>query len=419
MSHWLLPPPLFNPILSPQPLTPVEVLAGPFGLLAFVPLAPVVLLVARWRPRTALCSATLVWMLATLHVATTLVILAALGVAVAWILLLQMLRRRGRLTERSMIGLVWLGLHALGLLAWWPVHELWYPSRMAVFHAAGLAYLMVRLIAWGVEAARGPETPTRLADTVCWLLYAPCMRLGPVMRREPFLARLIAWEPRCGPAWRPALKRLGLFVLGGAALAVIGRQVPRVLTGGDFFAVPEAYTTGALLRVFYLVPIQVYLLLWTYNELAAALGHALGLPVDDNFNWLPRATSVRDFWRRWHITLGAWLRDYLYIPLGGNRKRVILNYFAIFAYCGVWHGASWSFLGWGLSQGAALSVQRAWDRLVERLNWRARLRGPVWTAVCWLLTMHYQLATVLMFVDFEHLTGRLVGELLRRAGLPI
>jgi alginate O-acetyltransferase complex protein AlgI len=138
--------------------------------------------------------------------------------------------------------------------------------------------------------------------------------------------------------------------------------------------------------------------------------------VDNNFDWLPRATSVRDFWRRWHITLGAWLREYLYIPLGGNRRHVYWNYLIVFGYCGIWHGPSWSFLAWGLSQAAALSVQRVWDRLTRRLGWPERPGGPVWIVLSWLVTMHFQLATVMVFVDFDHLGMRLFGELLHRLG---
>ena len=198
-------------------------------------------------------------------------------------------------------------------------------------------------------------------------------------------------------------------------LGFVGGQIPHVAAGtADFFAAPEDYTTSELLRTFYLVPIQIYMLLWTYNELAAALGLWVGIRVDNNFNWLPLATSVRDFWRRWHITLGSWLRNSIYIPLGGNRRHTTLNYVAVFGYCGVWHGASWSFVGWGLSQTLALTVQRGWDNLRRRLGWEPRPASVGWMALCWLLTMHYQLATIIVFVDFERLGLGLLGELLRR-----
>jgi D-alanyl-lipoteichoic acid acyltransferase DltB (MBOAT superfamily) len=289
---------------------------------------------------------------------------------------------------------------------------------MAVLHNIGVAYLFLRLIAWGVDFARGPQDRVRLTDTICWLLYPPCMRLGPVLLRQDFLERLDAWKPASRAPWRQIGKRFGLFVVGVAGLGVVMRYVPVIAPGtASFFAAPRAYTTGELLRVFYLVPIQVYLLLWSYNELAVALSLWVGIRVDDNFDWLPRATSVRDFWRRWHVTVGRWLRDYVYIPLGGNRGLVPLNYAAVFGFCAVWHGASWSFVAWGASQAFALALQRWWDLLRQRLGWQGQPAGGWWTALCWLVTMHYQIATIVVFVDFHHRGGRLFHALWQRLAL--
>ncbi len=421
------PGPLFNLITQGGSLSPDEfrwvVFAGPFGLVGFLPLVPIVLLIARGRRprgadtaklgRAALIGGALVWMVATLQYRATLVLLGGLAAAAAWVVGLGALRRRGRLGERGMIALVWIGLHVLILPLWWKAQQPWYPSPMAVLHYAGFAYLLLRLIAWGVDVARNPGLPLRLVDTICWLLYPPCMRLGPVMLREPFLERLDAWDPRRSPALRAGAKRFALFALGVGGIALGARGWGWVTSAGDFFAHPEACSTAQLAAGVYLVAIQTYLLLWTYNELAAALALWIGIPVDNNFDWVPLATSIRDFWRRWHITLGTWLRNYVYIPLGGNRRHVALNYGAVFGYCGLWHGASWSFLAWAAMQTVALTVQRGWDR------WRGYAGGPRrtpvhWTALCWLLTMHFQIATILVFCDFEHLGLRVFRELLWR-----
>ncbi|MFQ5806565.1 MAG: MBOAT family O-acyltransferase, partial [Phycisphaerae bacterium] len=270
-------------------------------------------------------------------------------------------------------------------------------------------------IAWGVDLARNPRDPLRPADTTCWLLYPPCMRLGPVLLRREFLERLDAWKPSSPVPWKEVGQRFGLFALGVAGLAVVSRNVPLVQAGApDFFSTPQHYSTGELVRVFYLVPIGIYLLLWTYNELAAALALWIGIPVDNNFDWLPRATSVREFWRRWHVTLGRWLREYIYIPLGGSRGFVPLHYAAVFGFCAVWHGASWSFVAWGASQTLALTVQRWWDQAREWLGWRGRPTGGWRTLFCWLTTMHFQIATIVIFVDFDHRAGRLFCELWQR-----
>ena len=416
----MLPQALFNPLTAPPaaPLTGPEVAAGPYGLLVFLLLVPCLRLVARFRRRTALMGCGLVWLVTTLGPVATPIFLGGVLAGGGWVLGLGALRRRERIGPRTMITLVWLGLHALILPVWWFPSADWYgwqPSRMPILHNIGFAYFVLRFIAWGRRLAQQPREPWRLMDTLCWVLYPPCMRLGPVLLRETFLERLDAWDPAARPDWREVGRRLGLFVLGAVTLGVVLHNTPpRVIDGQSFFDAPGAYITADLLTLVYLVPIQIYLLLWTYNELAAGLAAWVGIRVDDNFCWLPLATSVRDFWRRWHVTVGAWLRSCIYIPLGGNRGWVWLNYVLVFGYVGVWHGPSWSFVAWGLSQAAALIVQRQWDRLREKWGWAGRPSSAVWTAVSWLLTVHYAIITIVMFTDFDHLGTRLFAELLRR-----
>jgi D-alanyl-lipoteichoic acid acyltransferase DltB (MBOAT superfamily) len=416
------PEPLFSPYTAPpdQMLTGWEIVASPFGLLFFLPLIPVLRIVARARPRAALIGGGLVWMVATASPGSTLIILAGLAVAVAWLLVLRALRRRERIGPRLMIALVWLGLCALVLPLWWyPICDWygWQGSRLAVLHAAGIAYFLLRLIAWGVDLAHHPADALRPLETICWLLYPPCMRLGPVLLRRTFLERFDGWNPGAPVPWKDVLQRAGLLVIGGFLLAVVTKQIPVVSAQTpeiNFFATPGAYATGRLLRVFYLIPLQAYLALWTYNELAACLSYWVGIRVDNNFDWLPRAVSVRDFWRRWHVTVGHWMRDYIYIPLGGGHGLPLVRIFAVFAFVGVWHGASWSFLAWGAAQALALSVQRLWDQARKRLHARINPTGAWWTVVCWLLTMHFAIATIVMFMDFEHCGRRILGELWRR-----
>ena len=414
------PPPLFNPITAPadQYLTFWEILAGPYGLIAFLPLIPLVRLLARRDKRAALLSGGFLWMLATVGPTATAIVPAACTVAGAWILGLGRLVASRRLSPRGMSALVWLGLSAMLFPLWWYPQWTWYgwnvPSRMAVLHNLGFAYFYLRLIAWGCDRARRPDEPVRPWETLCWLMYPPCMRLGPVLLRTQFLERFDAWRPDARPPWKVIAQRCAWFLLGGVLLAVLMKNMPHPIADGDFFSTPERYSTGKLVRAFYFAPIQVYLLLWIYNELAAALSYWVGLRVDNNFDLLPTAVSVRDFWRRWHVTVGAWLRNYVYIPLGGNRRHTMLNNAAVFGFCAVWHGASWSFVGWAASQVFALQVQRGWDRVVARAGWQEKLRSRWWTIFCWLLTMHYQIATIVMFVDFDHLGIRLFKELWRR-----
>jgi len=411
---------LFNPLTAPPtaPLTWYEILASPFGLVAFLPLAPLVRLAARRHRRAALIAGGLLWLIATLGPVATLIFLAGVSAGAAWVLALWTLRRRGRISAGPMIGLVWTGLHLLALPVWWFPGADWYgwqPSRLPLLHNIGFAYFLLRFIAWGHGLARDPRQPLRLTDTVCWILYPPCMRLGPLLLRDGFLERFDAWNPAARTDWPLVLRRLAQFLVGMTILGFVASNTPRTVPGGpSFFAAPENYSTDKLLRIVYLLPLQVYLLLWSYNELAAGLAAWVGIRVDDNFNWLPAATSIREFWRRWHVTVGAWLRNYIYIPLGGNRGPVWLHYLAVFAYVGVWHGPSWSFSAWAWAQALALILQRQWDRLRARIGWLARPAGPVWTLLSWLLTMHYAVITIVVFTDIDYCGVRLFRELLAR-----
>lgn len=119
--------------------------------------------------------------------------------------------------------------------------------------------------------------------------------------------------------------------------------------------------------------LQIYFDFSGYSDMAIGLGRMFGFRFLENFNYPYSAQSLQEFWRRWHISLSSWFRDYLYIPLGGNRGselRTYGNLFIVFVLCGLWHGASWNFLVWGIFHGAILSIERfGLSRLIERC-WR-------------------------------------------------
>jgi alginate O-acetyltransferase complex protein AlgI len=107
--------------------------------------------------------------------------------------------------------------------------------------------------------------------------------------------------------------------------------------------------------------LQIYFDFSGYTDMAVGLGRMFGFRFPENFNYPYIATSIQDFWRRWHMSLSAWFRDYVYIPLGGNRTstgRMYVNLVLVFFLCGLWHGASWTFVVWGLYHGAFLVIER-------------------------------------------------------------
>ena len=192
------------------------------------------------------------------------------------------------------------------------------------------------------------------------------------------------------------------------------QNIPQPRGGVNVLATPQAYATGELIRLFYLAPMTAYFLMWTYNELALALSMWVGIRVDSNFNRLPLATSVREFWLRWHITVGRWAFKYIYFPIGGNRGLVPLHYLAVFLAVAVWHGAGWSGLIWGMSQGVAMSVVWWFYNFRRKRGWEDRPSGPAWAATCWFVTMHYQLATIVIGLDPHYFGMRILPELFSR-----
>jgi alginate O-acetyltransferase complex protein AlgI len=128
------------------------------------------------------------------------------------------------------------------------------------------------------------------------------------------------------------------------------------------FKSPETYSSGTLWLAAICYAAQIYCDFSGYTDMAVGTAHAFGFRLPRNFNLPYFASSIADFWRRWHITLATWMRDYVYIPLGGSRvsgPRTYFNMIATFALCGLWHGAAWQFLIFGFYHGVLLSLERA------------------------------------------------------------
>jgi alginate O-acetyltransferase complex protein AlgI len=140
-----------------------------------------------------------------------------------------------------------------------------------------------------------------------------------------------------------------------------------------FKAAPGQLSTGAAWFGLACYTMQIYFDFSGYSDMALGLGKLFGFSFSENFNYPYIATSIQDFWRRWHISLSTWFRDYLYIPLGGNRgsnARTHFNLLTVFFLCGLWHGASWTFLLWGVYHGFFLILERHIGAQRLRAGWR-------------------------------------------------
>ena len=244
----------------------------------------------------------------------------------------------------------------------------------------GISFFTFQAISYVVDVYRGETRAASLLDVAILQAFFPHLVAGPIVRANELLPQLrTPRDPRAvlaGPA-------IFLIVGGLIKKTVVADELARRVVD-PVYSDPAAHSSAELTLAFYAFAAQIYCDFSGYTDMAIGLALLLGYQLPQNFNRPYLALSLRDFWRRWHMTLSRWLRDYLYVPLGGNRRgrrRTYGNVMLTMLLGGLWHGAAWTFLIWGGIHGGALSVER-WAR--ERFG--GRVRVPAWAA--WLVTFH-------------------------------
>ena len=258
-------------------------------------------------------------------------------------------------------------------------------TLLRILLPVGISFYTFKSLAYTIDVYRNKQTPTDSFELYAlYVSYFPQLLAGPIERPQRLLPRLA--EPR-------RLSRE--YLASGAFLVLIGLARKVAIadavagTVNTVFAAPDAASSPLLLRAAFLFALQIYADFAGYSDMARGISRLLGIETMENFNHPYLATSVGEFWHRWHISLSTWLRDYLYIPLGGNRGKpwmVYRNLMLTMVLGGLWHGASWTFVVWGFLHGLALGVQRAWS---QRRAARAEDGGPGPAArlASWGLTM--------------------------------
>lgn len=247
----------------------------------------------------------------------------------------------------------------------------------------GISFYTFQTLSYTIDIYRGELKPAKsLYEFGLFVAFFPQLVAGPIVRAADFLPQL---------EHRPSLSRedlhAGLFRIfeGLFKKIVIADVIAAGITDGVFEAGSDARGLTVLLGI-YGYALQIYGDFAGYSDIAIGSARMLGFKIDENFHAPYKARSIQDFWRRWHISLSTWLRDYLYIPLGGNRKgpiRTYINLALVMLLGGLWHGASWNFVIWGAMHGTWLAVNRWWDR-----RGFGRLGGVVGHAFAVLLTFH-------------------------------
>ncbi len=257
-----------------------------------------------------------------------------------------------------------------------------------------ISFFTFQQIAFLVNTFRGTVIPGSLLEYMAFVAFFPQLIAGPIVNYRRVMSQF-ARLPK-GIPWHDIARGLTLFSIGLFKKVVLADNIApyadavfgTVQVGGDI-AMLDAWG-GSLAYT-----LQLYLDFSGYSDMALGLGHLFGIRLPINFDVPYKATSIADFWRRWHITLSSFLRDYLYIPLGGNRRgftRTQLNVMITFLLGGLWHGAGWTFVVWGALHGFFVVTQNLWERIT------AKRALPTLRPLSWVLTF---LSVVVAWVVFR------------------
>ncbi len=226
-----------------------------------------------------------------------------------------------------------------------------------------------------------------------FIVYFPQLIAGPILRANelvPLLRKKIIFK-------KENIKfGLLLFLIGFVKKIFFADTIGELID--PMFADPISFNNESLLMAALLFPVQIYFDFSGYVDMALGISKILNIDLPVNFNKPYLATSLTDFWRRWHITLGKWFKDYLYIPLGGSRNGKLMNFFTLFTtmtVAGLWHGASWNFIIWGSINGAILYV--------EKLLFPNKLKLPRLIKIIFTCFIIFNLWIVFRITNFDNL----------------
>ena len=221
----------------------------------------------------------------------------------------------------------------------------------------GISFFTFHAISYVVDVyRRDAAAQKRPVEAALYLLVFPQLVAGPIVRYRQIAEQLSERVTPLGD-FAYGVRR---FIIGLAKKMLIANTL--AVPADQIFAMPAAELTAAHAWTGVVCyTLQIYFDFSGYSDMAIGLGRMFGFRFPENFNYPYIAASIQDFWRRWHMSLSAWFRDYVYIPLGGNRTstgRMYFNLVLVFFLCGLWHGASWTFVVWGLYHGLFLVFER-------------------------------------------------------------
>lgn len=255
----------------------------------------------------------------------------------------------------------------------------------AIAFPLGLSFFTFECIAYLIDVYRGAPASASLSEFAAYKLFFPKLISGPITRFHSFTNQLTR-RPYLDWSW--ASEGLWLISVGAVKKLLLADRIA-ILVDLSLDNLERAGSGDLWLAIFG-YGLQLYLDFSGYVDIARGSALLVGINLPQNFNMPYFTTSIADFWRRWHITLGDWLRNYLYFPLGGSRQgllRTLLNLMVVMTIAGIWHGNTWGFLIWGGVHGFALGVHRLTHTWAQRWQMlQAMWKHPLGVVLAWSLT---------------------------------
>ena len=306
-------------------------------------------------------------------------LLMAVSILLGWLFGLLIGKYRG--TARARLFLVLSVAVSLGLLGWFKYADFVVNTlnalglRLPLPHVAlpiGISFYTFQILSYTIDVYRGDALPQRsLVDFGAYVSMFPQLIAGPIVRYSD-VARQLKHRTHSLEKASLGVRRL---LIGLGKKVLIANQLGQLTVLFRESRQPSVLYVWVYAAAFAL---QIYFDFSGYSDMAIGLGKIFGFDLLENFNYPFISRSVSEFWRRWHMSLGGWFRDYLYIPLGGNRvsrPRWALNLLVVWSLTGLWHGAAWNFVLWGLLFALLLALEKLWlGRLMEKLpGWLVRI----------------------------------------------
>jgi alginate O-acetyltransferase complex protein AlgI len=248
----------------------------------------------------------------------------------------------------------------------------------------GISFYTFHSMGYNIDVYRGRTRPERsFLRFAIYVAFFPQLVAGPILRAGQFLPQL---GQRIHLDAAKLRSGLHLFLVGLVKKVVVADNVSPLVD--HVFGAPQGFSSVVIWIATACFAIQIYCDFSGYTDMARGASRMMGFEIPPNFHYPYLARTITDFWRRWHISLSSWLRDYLYIPLGGNRHGTLATYrnlLLTMGLGGLWHGASWNFVLWGLYQGAWLALERAFG--IGEPKTEGRLRSALRWAICQYLVL--------------------------------